>query len=728
MTSQSLTEKDSPKWLVWLKHRFDLETINLSLLTYVVLLGAIQILIVVVFIFSFIPIQPTKIFFTIYPHIRDGIKLERDIFFYRLFIVSAIILQGIAVFIFKNRIKDEEFALPLFRFACAESLWVLFQFFAVFKVILFPGESWTRNILYLAIGVGAAGKFFWPEVERLSRYFYLQIIHGISDQTSILIRKIWDWVFPAMIILFLAPDMQKVLARVYVWDRFYHWDGFVMAPGWGYLSGMKLNMDIISQYGVVMPVVLSRLAQLLGGFDYEHVGLILVWATIFYFIMCYVFLRMWLKSAFVATIGILIAIKLQMFQIGALPLIWRYPSATMIRSFFDLIFLSCLLKHTETQKDKFLWRAAFWAGISLSLMIDTGIYQIITLYAYCFVGVVFPQFREKMFPAWKNLRSIIFYVLIPWTVALFILWLIQGKIIFSADFWKNSSEFTQLFLQGFGALPMYSGLHDRQFFAFFMGFIIPCVYIWTMIWILTAIRRGFLAVSNVFVVILCVYGLGLYHYFICRSATTSYYTVCVPFVLVLTWWIFYLTNSFKENSKRNTLLLLLFFSFGALFTNLLFVYYPNMLKIGHLDWDKEEKMYSDEFTFTKDVDFIDRLTTPEERVPLISSFEVKILMDAKRKPFFYYFPLLESRPMKLPDFGGAYLFTESRMRRILKQLDDNRPARIFIERKLFLRELPKIYYQHYTALNVFIQYLEQFYEVDTQGEYLLALKRKIKTE
>ena len=35
--------------------------------------------------------------------------------------------------------------------------------------------------------------------------------------------------------------------------------------------------------------------------------------------------------------------------------------------------------------------------------------------------------------------------------------------------------------------------------------------------------------------VLCVYGMGLYHYYVCRSSATSYYTVCIPFVFVLCW-------------------------------------------------------------------------------------------------------------------------------------------------------------------------------------------------
>ena len=47
--------------------------------------------------------------------------------------------------------------------------------------------------------------------------------------------------------------------------------------------------------------------------------------------------------------------------------------------------------------------------------------------------------------------------------------------------------------------------------------------------------------------------------------------------------------------------------------------------------------YRSHFDFQQDAALIDRLTKPDERVALISSFETKILIQAKRAPFFYHF-------------------------------------------------------------------------------------------
>ena len=53
-----------------------------------------------------------------------------------------------------------------------------------------------------------------------------------------------------------------------------------MGPGWAYVSGQVLDVNIISQYGIGFVVVIGRIAQFLGGFSYEHVMAIMVMGSI----------------------------------------------------------------------------------------------------------------------------------------------------------------------------------------------------------------------------------------------------------------------------------------------------------------------------------------------------------------------------------------------------------------------------------------------------------------
>ena len=76
------------------------------------------------------------------------------------------------------------------------------------------------------------------------------------------------------------------------------------------------------------------------------------------------------------------------------------------------------------------------------------------------------------------------------------------------------------------------------------------------------------------------------------------------------------------------------------------------------------------------------------------------------------------------DFQDTTMFTIDRMQRTLRQLEDQKPAYVFIEKKLFLGQLPAAYYQHFQTLTILIRYLAARYEPFDQGQYLMALKRK----
>jgi hypothetical protein len=79
-----------------------------------------------------------------------------------------------------------------------------------------------------------------------------------------------------------VPDIQKALGRVFVWDQFRNWDALIMLPGWAYIHGLGLNTDIISSWGSLSVIVISRLAQATGAFDYAHVLTIVMVMVIAY--------------------------------------------------------------------------------------------------------------------------------------------------------------------------------------------------------------------------------------------------------------------------------------------------------------------------------------------------------------------------------------------------------------------------------------------------------------
>ena len=205
---------------------------------------------------------------------------------------------------------------------------------------------------------------------------------------------------------------------------------------------------------------------------------------------------------------------------------------------------------------------------------------------------------------------------------------------------------------------------------------------------------------------------------------TSYCVVAVPFVLVGCFWLKCALGHYWPAVKKRVLWILAAASVAALFFNPLFRDYPNALNLSSRPWPTVVEEYRRQTDVSEDARLIRSLTSPRQRVPLISSLETKILIDAGRPPFFYYVPLVYSRAWEILDFGGMEILTKTRMAKILNQLQTQAPAYVFVEKKLFLGLLPAPYYVHYQTLTVLMRYLSGHYTPAAQGKYLLALKIK----
>lgn len=108
---------------------------------------------------------------------------------------------------------------------------------------------------------------------------------------------------------------------------------------------------------------------------------------------------------------------------------------------------------------------------------------------------------------------------------------------------------------------------------------------------------------------------------------------------------------------------------------------------------------------------------------MISSFETKILIQADRPPFFYHFPMLSSRPMSFRIFPSDAAHVPSFQNDIIDELQQRKPAYVFIE-KVFLQEpLPLSYRQNYDRILAVINYVKAHYQPYQSGQYLAVLRR-----
>ena len=99
-------------------------------------------------------------------------------------------------------------------------------------------------------------------------------------------------------------------------------------------------------------------------------------------------------------------------------------------------------------------------------------------------------------------------------------------------------------------------------------------------------------------------------------------------------------------------------------------------------------------------------------------------MQADRKPFFYYFPMIDSRQMRMRDFPLTSLWTAGRLKVNLRQLEEQKPPYVFMERIFLNRPVPQAYLYDSPGLMDVLNYINDGYEPVAYGRYLVAMKRK----
>ena len=685
---------------------FDRNTVNIIVLSLLSFIEALQVLIIVVLIASFFPIPVPAFVQKLFPLSLYDVRLERESFFYHVWIAVALGLQAVLMFLNRRRLGEGDFARRFLPYICTMAGLCLIQIFAIFKIFLWGNPWWARDVLYAFIGLGLLVRVFWSEFGRLMSWLWAHL-------TARTIPRAWYFFMDAagiflLIVLIFAPDLSEVLARMFSYDRFYHFDSFIMSPGWAHHNGLVLNKDVTSEYSLIIPIVFDGLMKIAGGFSYAHAVAIMIGLSGMYYFLLYGLWRYWTGSFCLSFFALMVSLKLQFFHWGVIPLIWIYPSATPLRSLPDVFFLFFILRFTQDLNLRWLFAAAFVSGLGLVWTLDVGVYMYAALFIAAATAIL--QGGTKLVP------KVIGLLLLPWCIALGVLSIFYGPLVGQGYFWHNTFEFASLFLQGWGALPITDGLKDKQFFAFCMGFIIPVIYLGTLLYSLGMFLFRQLR-PHLFMAVICIYGLGLYHYFIHRSAVTSYYAVIIPFIFVLLFWIQALISLCQIHWQKVLKILLCVWALTALTTGYLFTYYPNALNLSGFNWPPEKKFYVENFDFSPDAVLIDALTEPQERVALISSFETKILMQANRGPFFYYFPLIGSEHMQGEKSGTTYLHTYARLEQTLKQMQDERPSHLFIQTRLYQEP------HSHEGLKKLVEYVRMHYQYQAQGQYLTALKR-----
>lgn len=680
---------------------------NVVVLAAISFLQALQILIVVAAVCSFIPIHTPDFVQKLFPFYLNDVRPEREMTFYRLWIIAAIGLQAGWCWALRKKIEQKDLWRQFLPYLCITAGFVLIQIFAVFKFLVFAGAGWAKAFFFIVLALSVTVQIFWPEVKAAIPRF-LRFIQRIGTCPAFVSYGL----FAVLLWILVWPDVTAVAARMFVRDNFYHLDSLIMSPGWAHLNGLLLNLDVTSQYSLAIPVIVAGLLNIFGGFDYFNVIALIIGVCMAYYFCLFVFIQRWLGSKALSAAATLVFVKLQLFHWGVAPLVWQYPSATAFRHWPDILFFLCLITHIR--KGQALWSYCAWAivGLSIVWMTDVGVYLLAAMVLYRAASFVIAKSNPVSIA-----RTIVKEVVCVFVLAVTLMLCLQPQTVFNLEFWNNQFEFAALFLQGWGALPMTEGLLDKQFLAFCMGFVIPVVYLATLLYGLFQLlvyKRG---KEILLLIAVSVYGLGLYHYFIHRSGVNSYYAVAMPFVVIVFFWVSRILGALPQ--RYNGLRLVLpVAAIALLMTTYLATYYPNLVRLSRLDFGPEKQYFKTNFDFDTDARLIIKYTKPQERVALISSFETKILMQANRPPLFYYFPLIESAQMTTGDVRNTYLHTHARIKKTIGQLDTRRPMYIFIEEKL-------LGVQGQEGMSALTKYIKDYYQLVDKGQYVAAFKRKI---
>ena len=585
-----------------------------------------------------------------------------------------------------------------------------------------------------------------------------------------------SWLLNAGTIVFIAlliyvPDLEALVGKIFLSEIAQRENSsFVVGTAYAVFTGLIPCVDVRSLYGVGLPVFWGKLMGLWGHFDYITFTRAVMGLFIVYYCAWFLLIRSWVKSTMLGITLILLIVNLNIFGVeNPFSLVFVSFNTTAVRFGLDILWFVWINLHLKTARSVFLLLAGITTGIQLFYVMPTGLCLTVLFYGYSVILLAVPALRARFFVRDRDyslLKAACF--LVP---GLFfgLMALCVGSNILSHAFWYNFFEQTRLAANGFPLSPYFS-LWKGYPFLFCMSWGILVIFLASFVLVLTDIgRQGLGDRRLMIIVLLSLYGLMDYQQFI-MLATPSVLLRNVKLLVIVTglWmdiflerkpavWRFYITAA---------ALAIVLFSIGG---NLRFRTYPNIFNLSRNpnvdprfpscintfsrnfpEWyklpvnslgqkfedlrtekdfrsDDELKKYArQEFNFDKDAQLIRALTPEGSRVAVISSQETLFLIQARRKPFFYVFPLIASRPMRMRTYLVDEFFSKENFFKTIDQLENLKPQYIFVQKVLLNRVVPSGYFFDYQGIVNLMMYVWGRYEPYQDGYYLMAMKRRDK--
>lgn len=627
---------------------------NIGYISALVFVEALQALIILAFVYQFIPLAVAPAAGGIPSTLLKLFHPNRNYFFYHAFVATATIGQALGLYIFRRRLAAPQLAGKIREFLMAETVWVVWQLFAVFKILQYDNPPWARILLYTGFAAALLAKIFWPELKR-----GLKVVKVWLGQD---IPALWRRLADGGIILLLLsaimiPDGERALLRMAMVDHTNHFNQWLMTPLWAYHKALTPALQFFAPLNWGALVLVHALVSLAGGLTYVHVVGVLCLLAVVYYTVFYYFLRFWL-GILPAIFGVLLAVKLQMFHMGINPLIWVYPDQSVLRHTLDVAVFFCLLVYARGGGELFLLLSSIFIGVSLGYVFDTGVYMLGALYVYLGVLLAFKDTRCRLCSTPAAWRKILGLAVLPLVLMVIVLRMFLGSVVLHREFWMETFKDIPRWLNGWEAVSIFSCLSGRNFFAFFASFVPPVIYAGGSAWAVSMVYFRRWSREKLFIIPVSVYGLGVYAHFLWHATINEYYMVPLPLVGCMCFWAVQCLKGMAPFRQRVIKLIFVLIAGIALFTNFLFTYYPNVFNMAGGDAQQEKAFYRANFNFDNDADFVGHGVLSPERAALISSFATEILLQADRAPFFYSNLTL------------------------MNQLDEGQPGQVFVDKRI----------------------------------------------
>ena len=482
-----------------------------------------------------------------------------------IFFIAAALAAGKIIFKYYHKPVDHWFLI-------FEGAVTFLMVSAVFKMLVYFNSPQLAQIFLIAlIIIAIASKIFYPELKRLTTLAYQRL--NVIDWSPY--ADTW-WIAVIMLLIYM-PDLERVMAMIFMGESMHHFDFILMSVGWASLWGQVPYVDVISQYGVGLPIIFAKIINHCGGFEYVPALRVMMWFVIIYFILTYFLVRYWLKSALIAGVAFLLIFRLQMFHYGVSPLVWAVPSASPIRFGLDILWMAALMLHMRRGQSRWLILAAIYSGFAVYYMTSVGMCVMVTFYVYLF-ALSFCHLCAVLYSRILSNAGVYYLCwILPFLSAFLFFGMTLKGLMFQKGYWHNLLDYMDVFPFR-ASLPMYESLKYRHFWAFFMSMVLPFTYLSTLLYIGVGLYLDKIKKKEwPFVGLLGIYGLCNYQYYVVRAAITSYYVDVLPFVLISCFWFMQGLELLPAVWQKRLRAAAVVLSFYALLTNQNYVAYPNMM-------------------------------------------------------------------------------------------------------------------------------------------------------